>query len=79
MTVGIRVQKDYYLTEVSLELPADLTQINEMLKATSTTGKLIVQYNKGSVQGINIEQRTKITDAQANEIRPLLEIGEKIL
>jgi len=79
MTVGIKVQKDYYLTEVSIDLPTNVAQVDEVLKATKTNGKMVVQYNQGNVQGVNIEQRTKISDAQANEIRELLNIGEKIL
>ena len=79
MEPKIKIQKDYYLTEASIELPADVEQLNEILKATKTTGKMVIQYNQGSVQGVNIEQRTKIPDAQAAEIRPALAIGEKIL
>jgi hypothetical protein len=79
MEPKIKIQKDYYLTEVSMELPAEIGQLNEMLKAMKTTGKLVIQYNQGSVQGVNIEQRTRISDAQASEIRPALDIDEKIL
>jgi hypothetical protein len=67
------------LTEASIELPVDVEQLNEILKVTKTTGKMVIQYNQGSVQGVNIEQRTKISDAQAAEIRPALDIGEKVL
>jgi hypothetical protein len=79
MNPEIKIQKDFYLTEASIELPADIGQLSEILKATKTTGKLVIQYNQGSVQGVNVEQRTKISDTQATKIRPLLEIGEKIL
>jgi hypothetical protein len=79
MAVGIKVQKDYYLTEVSIELPTNVSQVDEVLKATKTNGKMVIQYNQGNVQGVNVEQRTKISESQANEIRALLGIGEKIL
>jgi|FreactcultureFD7_1027221.scaffolds.fasta_scaffold81761_2 hypothetical protein len=79
MAVQIKVQKDYYLTEVSVELPADIQQTDELLQATRTTGKMVVQYNQGSVQGVNLEQRTKISDAQAEEIRKILDVDETIL
>lgn len=75
----IKVQKDYFLTEVSLNLPANIAQMHALLQETKTNGKLVVQYNQGSVQGVNIEQRTKISDAQATKIRALLEIDEKVL
>ena len=79
MNPEIKIQKDFYLTEASIELPTDIGQLSEILKATKTTGKLVIQYNQGSVQGVNVEQRTKISDTQATKIRPLLAIGEKIL
>ena len=40
---------------------------------------MVVQYNQGSVQGVNLEQRTKISDAQAEEIRKILDVDETIL
>ena len=79
MAVEIKVQKDYYLTEVSIELPTNVSQVDEVLRATKTNGKMVIQYNQGNVQGVNVEQRTKISESQANEIRALLGIGEKIL
>jgi DNA polymerase III psi subunit len=79
MAVGIKVQKDYYLTEVSIELPTNVSQVDEVLKATKTNGKMVIQYNQDNIQGVNVEQRTKISESQANEIRALLGIGEKIL
>ena len=79
MAMKIKVQKDYYQTEVSLDLPADVAKVDQLLKLTRTNGKMVVLYNQGSIQGINIEQRTKISETQANEIRPLLQIGEKLL
>jgi hypothetical protein len=79
MAVGIKVQRDYYLTEVSVELPADVQQVDALMKATKTNGKMVVQYNHGSVQGVNVEQRTKIPENKASEIRELLGVGEKEL
>ena len=79
MAVEIKVQKDYYLTEVSIELPTNVSQVDEVLKATKTNGKMVIQYNQGNVQGVNVEELTKISESQANEIRALLGIGEKIL
>jgi hypothetical protein len=79
MKPEIKIQKDYYLTEVSIGLPTDIGQLGEILKATKASAKLVILYNQGSVLGVNIEQRTKISEVKAAEIRPLLEIGEKIL
>ncbi len=79
MAIKIKVQKDYYLTEVSIDLPSDPGELDDLLKAIKTTGKIVTQYNQGSVQGINIEQRTKIPESVSSEIRRLLDIGETIL
>ncbi len=79
MAIRIKVQKDYYMTEASIDLPGDVRQLDELLRAMKSTGKMVVQYNQGSVQGINVEQRTKISDAAAAEIRALLKIGETAL
>lgn len=74
MTVKIKVQKDYYLTEVSVDSSAPVSDVDALLKAMKTNGKMVVLYNGGAVQGINVEQRTKITDTKAAELRPILSI-----
>lgn len=79
MKPEIKIQKDFFNTEASMELPTDIGQLSEILKAIKTTGKMVIQYNQGSVQGVNISQNTKIPDALAAEIRTMLNIGEKIL
>jgi len=79
MSFKIAVQKDYFVTEASTELPTNVAEVDEILRATKTNGKMVIQYNQGKVQGVNVEQRTKIPDQVADEIRNLLGIGTKIL
>lgn len=79
MEPKIKIQKDFFNTEASMELPTDIGQLSEILRAIKTTGKMVVQYNQGSVQGVNISQNAKIPDSMAAEIRSMLKIGEKIL
>ena len=79
MAVNVKIQKDFFTTEVSVDLPAQVAEWDEVLRATKTNGKMVVLYNQGSVQGINIEQKLKISETQAPEIRNMLGIGEKIL
>jgi hypothetical protein len=79
VAVGIKVQRDYLLTEVSVELPADVKQWDEIMRAAGTNGKMVVLYNQGSVLGINIEQRTKLPEQLATETRAKLKLVEKIL
>lgn len=75
MPVKIKVQKDYYLTEVSVDSSAPVTEVDALLKAMKANGKMVVLYNGGAVQGINVEQRTKISDVRAETIRELLSIS----
>ncbi len=79
MAIKVKVQKDYLRTEVSIELPADVGQVDEILRALRTNGKLVVLYNDGHIQGINIEQNAKISDTRSEEVRNLLGIADKIM
>jgi hypothetical protein len=79
MAVKIKVQKDYYLTEVTIEPPADLGALDALMKATKGTGKITSLYSQGGPVGVNVEQRTKIPESVAEEIRRLIGIGTKIL
>jgi hypothetical protein len=77
MAIEIKVQKDYLTTEASVCLPAQISEVDELLKATKTNGKMVVLYNQGYVQGINITQNTKIADGKSDEIRKILEVDTK--
>lgn len=79
MAIRMKTQRDHYLTEAVIELPSNVGQVDELLRAVKTTGKMTVIYNDGGVIGINVEQKTKISEAKAAELRPLLDIQEKIL
>jgi|WetSurMetagenome_2_1015567.scaffolds.fasta_scaffold318695_1 hypothetical protein len=79
MAIRIKVQKDYLMTEASIDLPVCVSEVDELLKAIKTTGKMVVQYNRGSIQGINVEQRATVPEQTATEIRGLLDINTKIL
>ncbi len=73
------VQKDYYRTEVSVSLPANVSDVDEILKSTKTSGKMVVLYNDGHIQGINVEQNSKINDTQSAKIKEILGLAEKVL
>jgi len=79
MSIKVKVQRDYLRTEASIELPADVAQVHEVLKATKTSGKMVVLYNEGCIQGINVEQNTKIPESKSGEIRTMLEVDDKVL
>lgn len=79
MTIKIKVQKDIFRTEVSVDPSASVAQVDELLKATKTNGKLVVLYNQGFVQGINVEQNSKVSDLASSEVRKILGIEDKSL
>ena len=77
MAIEAKIKKDYYVTEVSIASHSDVKDVHEVLKASKANGKMVVLYNQGSVQGINVEQRTKVSALKAEKIRPLLEIEDE--
>jgi hypothetical protein len=79
MAIKAKVQRDYLLTEASISLPVDVSQVDEILKASKTSGRMVVVYNQGAVQGINVEQKTKVSDLQSTKIRSLLAIEDQVL
>lgn len=75
MAFETKVQRDYFLTEVTIAVPANVQEVDALLQATKTNGKMVVQYNHGVQQGVNIEQRTRIPESKAMEVRELLALG----
>ena len=72
MAIRIKSQKDYLLTEVCIEPPVNLAEIDDLMKRSRGTGKLVVQYNGGGVLGVNVEQRSKIPLAISDKVRGLI-------
>jgi hypothetical protein len=79
MAIKVKVQRDYLRTEASIDLPAQVAEVDELLRAAKTDGKMVVLYNKGYIQGINIEQNEKLSDSMSAEIRTMLNVGDKEL
>ncbi len=77
MAIKVRTQKDYLKTEATIDLPANVSEVDELLRATKTTGKMVVLYNKGYIGGINIEQNSKIPDGKSATIREILNVEDK--
>lgn len=75
MSVKIKVQKDYLLTEASVDSSTPIADLHAVMKDMKANGKMIVLYNGGAVQGINVEQRTKISDVKSEMVRELLAIA----
>lgn len=79
MPAKVKTQRDYLLTEVTIELPASLADLDAIMRTTKATGKIVAVYNQGGLLGINVEQRTKATDVISEKIRDLLGVGTKTL
>jgi hypothetical protein len=77
MAIHIKAEKSYYVTEVSIDLPAKVEDVDALLRELKTNGKMVVVYNGGSVQGHSFEQRTHIPEAVDAQIRNLLKLGTK--
>jgi hypothetical protein len=77
MAIKVNVQRDYLLTEFSVE--ADVSELDHVLKQIKTSGKTVILYNGGAIQGINVEQRTKLTEEQSEKVRQLIGIKDKVL
>jgi hypothetical protein len=69
MPIRIKIQKHYLRGESTVDLPADVAEVDQQLRATKATGKMVVLYNDGYIQGINIEQNCKMSEAEATDTR----------
>jgi hypothetical protein len=79
MAFKIKSQVDHFLTDVVVEMPADVKDVHEQLRGMKTSGDMKVLYNQGGVIGIAFTQKTKLTEAQSNEFRRKLGIETKII
>lgn len=79
MAIKITAQRDYLKTEASLSPQTPVSEVDELLKATKTNGKLVVLYNEGHIQGINIEQNSRLGQEQSEKVRQLIAVKDKVL
>jgi hypothetical protein len=72
MAIRIKTQRDYLLTEVSVELPCDLNALDYLMRSSHGTGKIVAVYSDGGLLGVNIEQKTKIRENVSDQVRELI-------
>lgn len=78
MAIHIRAQKDYLVTESSLDVPCNLTELNELLAEVGGTGsRIVAMYSVGRMMSVNVEQRTKVPDSVADEVRRIVGVNTK--
>jgi hypothetical protein len=72
MAIKIMAQRDFLVTEVSIELPCDLAELEFLVKTSRGSGRIVAMYQKGGTLGVNIEQKTRIKDNVADRVRSLV-------
>ena len=77
MPINIKSQVDYLLTEVSLDQTSNLADLDQIMRSTKATGKIIVSYSQGGLNGINIEQKARIKANVSDEVRQLIGIDTR--
>jgi len=77
MTVKIKSQNDYLVTEVAIELPADLSALDYLMKISRGRGRIVATYNEGGVLGVTIEQRSKVSESVSDQVRELVGVQTK--
>ncbi len=78
MAVKVKATRSYYVTEVSIELPVNVEDVDTLVKQLRANGKMVVVYSGGGTQGASVEQRTHIpSGAVDDKIRELLKLGTK--
>jgi hypothetical protein len=84
MPVKLKRQNDYLLTEVAIDLPPDregqarmLGELDTLMRVSRGTGKVIVTYADGGLNGINVEQRTKVQGGAADKVREVVGVETK--
>jgi hypothetical protein len=79
MSLKAKIQRDYLLTESNINLPANVADVDEMLRGTKSTARMVVMYNQGVLAAINVEQRAKMGEKESTEVRSLLGIKDELL
>jgi hypothetical protein len=86
MGVKLKRQNDYLLTEVAIDLPPDregqalaLGELDTLMRVSKGTGKVIVTYSDGGLNGINVEQKTKIHGAAADRVREAVGVRSEVV
>jgi len=77
MAIRVKTQRDYLLTEVSIDLPCDLNDLDYLMRTSRATGKIVAQYSEGGLLGINLEQKTKMRDGVSDKVRELIGVTSR--
>lgn len=79
MAISIKSQKDVLVTEATLESDTDLNSLDQLMRSSKATGKIVAVYNQGGRLGVNIEQRSRMSEKVSEEVRNIVGIGTREL
>jgi hypothetical protein len=74
MAIKVKAQKNYYLSEISIELPTDFNAVSELMKELKSTGRVVTTFNQGGAMMVNVEQKTKIPPSLDPQVREIIGI-----
>jgi hypothetical protein len=72
MPIKVKNQKDYLLTEVTMDLPTSVSEIDALMRSIKASGKVVILYQDGGIMGVNVEQKKKTTPAETEKVKHLL-------
>jgi len=79
MPINIKSQKDVLLTEATLGADTDLNSLDQLMRASKATGKIVAVYNQGGRLGVNVEQRSRVSESKSEEVRQIVGVGTREL
>ena len=77
MAIKIKAQKTYLMTESSIDVTTGVGELHDEVRSEKTDGKMTAIYCGGGVQGLTVEQKTRVPEALAKEWKKQLSIEEK--
>jgi hypothetical protein len=77
MAIKIQSQKDYLLTEACIDVPCDLNDLDCLMRTMKATGKITATYSGGGLYGVSLEQKTRIRESVADEVREIVGVKTK--
>jgi hypothetical protein len=78
MAIKVKTQKNYYLSEICIEIPADMGAVDDLMRALKSTGRIVATYNQGGVMMINMEQKTRIPQNVDEQVREIVGIVTRV-
>ena len=79
MPINIKSQKDSLTTDVVIDLPTNLNEIDQLMRSSKATGRVVATYNQGGLLGVNVEQKQHISDQHSGKVRDIIGVGTREL